>query len=120
MEQQNKFSVAIHYEDTLGYIEYDGDAKKAVVTLPHEEGKKKAEAYLATTHEIAVPNMTLLDFETKTIDPMADVRSFQIAMTRIWEETEVYVDWSRPVAFVKKYPTLDSLPKGGGEFTPEE
>ena len=120
MEQENKFSVAIHYEDALGYIEYDGDAKKAVVTLPHEEGKKKAEAYLATTHEIAVPNMTLMDFETKTIDPMADVRSFQIAMTRIWEETEVYVDWSRPVSFVKQFPTLDSLPKGGVEFTLEE
>ena len=120
MEQNNKFSVAIHYGDILGYIEYDGDAKKAVVTLADEEGRKKAEDYLAVPHEIAVPNMTLLDFETKTIDPMADVRSFQIAMTRIWEETEVYVDWSRPVEFVKKYPTLDSLPKGGGEFTLEE
>ena len=120
MEQENKFSVAVHYGDTLGYIEYDGDAKKVVVTLPDEEGKKKAEEYLTTTHEIAVPNLTLMDFETKTIDPTADVRSFQIAMTRIWEETEVYVDWSRPVAFVKKYPTLDSLPKGGGEFTLEE
>ena len=30
MEQENKFSVAIHYGDTLGYIEYDGDAHKAV------------------------------------------------------------------------------------------
>ena len=120
MEQENKFSVAVHYGDALGYIEYDGDAKKVVVTLPDEEGKKKAEEYLATTHEIAVPNLTLMDFETKTIDPTADVRSFQIAMTRIWEETEVYVDWSRPVAFVKKYPTLDSLPKGGVEFTLEE
>ncbi len=113
MEQENKFSVAVHYGDVLGYIEYDGDAKKAVVTLPDEEGRKKAEDYLAVTHEIAVPNMTLMDFETKTVDPLADVRSFQIAMTRIWEETEVYVDWSRPVEFVKKYPTLDRLPKGG-------
>ena len=120
MEQENKFSVAFHYGDTLGYIEYDGDAKRAAVTLADEEGKKKAEAYLAAPHEIAVPNLTLLDFETKTIDPLADVRSFQIAMTRIWEATEVYVDWSRPVAFVKKYPSLDSLPKGGGEFAPEE
>ncbi len=120
MEQENKFSVAIHYGDTLGYVEYDGDTKKAVVTLADEEGKKKAEDYLASSHEIAVPDMTLLDFETKTIDPLADVRSFQIAMTRIWEATEVYVDWSRPVAFVKKYPTLDSLPKGGEEFTLEE
>ncbi|MBQ8698316.1 MAG: hypothetical protein IJ521_04900 [Schwartzia sp.] len=120
MEQENKFSVAVHYGDALGYIEFDGDARKAVVTLPDEEGRKKAEDYLAKPHDIAVPNMTLMDFETKTIDPMADVRSFQIAMTRIWEETEVYVDWSRPVAFVNKYPTLDILPKGGGEFTLEE
>ena len=112
--------MAVHYGDVLGYIEYDGDAKKAVVTLPDEEGRKKAEDYLAVTHEIAVPNMTLMDFETKTVDPLADVRSFQIAMTRIWEATEVYVDWSRPVEFVKKYPTLDSLPKGGVEFTLKE
>ena len=120
MEQNNKFSVAIHYGDTLGYVEFDGDAHRAVVTLSDEEGKKKTEEYLSATHEIAVPNMTLMDFETKTIDPLADVRSFQIAMTRIWEETEIYVDWSRPVEFVKKYPTLDSLPKGGVEFTMEE
>ncbi len=120
MEQENKFSVAVHYGDALGYIEYDGNARKAVVTLPDEEGKRLAEEYLNKTHEIAVPNMTLVDFETKTVDPLADIRSFQIAMTRIWEETEVYVDWSRPVEFVKKYPTLDSLPKGGGEFQLEE
>ena len=35
MEQENKFSVAIHYEDTLGYIEYDGDAKKAAAFREH-------------------------------------------------------------------------------------
>jgi hypothetical protein len=63
-----------------------------------------------------VPHDNLVDFTEETIDPLADVRSFQIALTRIWEETEVYVDWSRPVEFIKKYPTLDSLPKGGEHF----
>ena len=120
MEKNNFFSVAIHYGDTLGYIEYDGEARKAEVTLPDEEGKRRAEEYLAKEHEIAVPRETLLDFETRVIDPLADVRSFQIAMTRIWEATEIYVDWSRPVDFVKKYPSLESLPKGGGEFSLEK
>lgn len=112
----NTFSVAIHYNDVLGYIEYDEDTHKAVVTLPDEKGKKLAEDYLSTTHQIRVPHETLVDFSEETIDPLADVRSLQIALTRIWEATEVYVDWSRPVEFVKKYPTLDSLPKGGEHF----
>jgi len=112
----NKFSVAVHYNDVLGYIEYDEDTHKAVVTLPDEKGKKLAEEYLGTTHKINVPQSNLVDFTEETIDPLADVRSFQIALTRIWEETEVYVDWSRPVEFIKKYPTLDSLPKGGEHF----
>ena len=112
----NTFSVAIHYNDVLGYIEYDEDTHTAVVSLPDEKGKKLAEEYLASKHQIRVPHETLNDFTEQTIDPLADVRSLQIALTRILEETEVYIDWSRPVEFVKKYPTLDSLPKGGVKF----
>ena len=118
MEKDRNFSVAVHYGDALGYIEFDADAHRAEVTLPDAEGRKRAEAYLSEKHEIRIPHESLMDFSTELIDPLADVRSFQIALTRIWEETEVYVDWSRPVEFVKKYPTLDSLPKGGVEFRP--
>ena len=38
MEQENKFSVAVHYGDALGYIEYDGDAKRAAMALMRKAG----------------------------------------------------------------------------------
>ena len=42
----NNFSVAINYHDILGYIEYDGEKKEAVVTLPDEKGKAGWTAYM--------------------------------------------------------------------------
>lgn len=112
----NNFSVAINYHDILGYIEYDGEKKEAVVTLPDEKGKALVEKYIHENHKIKIPHNTLLDFSEEEIDPLVDVKSFQLALTRLWEDTEVHVDWSRPVEFVKKYPTLESLPKGGVPF----
>ena len=112
----NTFSGAISYHDVLGYIEYDGDQRSARVVLPDDKGRELAETYLHTKHEILVPHETLLDFSEEIIDPLSDVRSFQVALTRLWEATEVHVDWSRPVAFIKQYPTLESLPKGGAKF----
>ncbi|MBQ9365887.1 MAG: hypothetical protein IJT82_08930 [Schwartzia sp.] len=117
---ENKFSVAISFDGVLGYIEYDGDRRDAAVTLPNDEARAAVEKYLRSKHRIQVPNDTLLDFSEEEIDPMESVRSFQIALTRMWEENGVHVDWSRPVEFVKKYPTLDSLPKGGVPFTLDE
>lgn len=113
---ENTFNVAISYHDTLGYIEYDGASRSAHIVLPDEKGRALTEEYLHTAHAILVPHETLLDFSEENIDPLRDVRSFQIALTRLWEATEVHVDWSRPVEFIKKYPTLDSLPKGGVKF----
>lgn len=105
MENEEKFfSVAVSYNNALGYVEYDGEKKEIKVTLGDEEGRKKAEEYLAKTHEINVPQETIRDFKLEVIDPKADVRSFQLAMTKIWEATGVYVDWSRPVDYVKEHP----------------
>ena len=121
MTNSQTFSVAINYHDVLGYIEYDGQAKTARIVLPDAEGRERAEAFLHTPLAIRLPQETLLDFADTTIDPLADVRSLQIALTKLWEETEVHVDWSRPVAFVKRFPTLADLPKGGVPFdVPEE
>lgn len=99
-----KFSVAISYKENLGYVEYDAESKKISVTLAEEEGKRKAEDFLSVTHKIAVPHETLLDFTEEEINPQADVKSLQIALTRLWEETGVHVDWSRPVDYVKAHP----------------
>lgn len=111
---EKSYSVAIHYGDALGYVEFDQDSHRAKVTLPDDEGRRLTEEYLASRHGINLPaGDGLTDFGVREIDPLADVTSFQLAMTRIWEATGVYVDWSRPVWFVKRYPTLASLPKGG-------
>ena len=97
------FSVAISYGKDLGWIDYDEEAKKATVTLANEEGKSLAEKYLGETHDIKVPHKTLMDFTTETVNPQADLASFKLALTRLWNETKVHVDWSRPVEYVKEH-----------------
>ena len=99
-----KFSVAISYKDNLGYVEYDGTHSKVNVVLADDEGRRKAEDFLAKIHEIKIPHDTLLDFTAEKINPQADVESLKIALTRLWEATGVHVDWSRPVEYVKLHP----------------
>lgn len=100
----NTYSVAISYKNDLGWIDYDEEAKKATVHLANEEGKKKVEEYLSKTHQINIPHETLMDFTHETIDPQADLKSLQTALTRLWEATDVIVDWSRPVDYVRLHP----------------
>ena len=45
-----------------------------------------------------------MDFTEETVDPLADVESFKLALTRLWNNTQVTVDWSRPVDYVKAHP----------------
>lgn len=101
---EKNFSVAISYKDDLGYVEYDAAEKKINVVLDNDEGKKKTEDFLSQTHVVAIPHETLLDFTEEKINPISDVKSFQIVMTRLWEATGVHVDWSRPVEYVKLHP----------------
>ena len=98
------FSVAISYGENLGYVEYDDAQKKIIVVLDDEDGRRKAENFLTTVHEIKIPHETLLDFTAEKINPQADVESLKIALTRLWEATGVHVDWSRPVEYVKLHP----------------
>jgi len=98
------FSVAISYGENLGYVEFDEATKKVIVVLGDEEGKRKAEKFLSEVHEIKIPHETLLDFTAEKIDPKADAESLKIALTRLWENTGVHVDWSRPVDYVKAHP----------------
>jgi len=98
------FSVAISYGENLGYVEFDEATKKVIVVLGDEEGRLKAEKFLSEVHEIKIPHETLLDFTTEKINPQADAESLKIALTRLWENTGVHVDWSRPVEYVKLHP----------------
>jgi len=97
------YSVAIQYKKELGYIEYDAKKKVTLVVLDDEIKRRAVEGYLEKTHEIGVPYENLRDFRKKSINPTADVESFKIALTRLWEATDVHVDWSRPVDYVKEH-----------------
>ncbi len=98
------FSVAISYNGSLGWVEYDEAERKVKVNLDDAEGKALAEKFLTTSHEIKIPHETLLDFTAENIDPNESAKNLQIVLTRLWEATGVHVDWSRPVDYVKAHP----------------
>lgn len=98
------FSVAISYGENLGYVEFDEATKKINVVIADETAKQKAENFLSQVHEIKIPHETLLDFTTEKINPQADAESLKLVLTRLWENTGVHVDWSRPVEYVKAHP----------------
>ena len=98
------FSVAISYGENLGYVEFDETTKKVIIEIGDEVAKRKAEEFLSRVHEIKIPHETLLDFTTEKINPQADAESLKLALTRLWENTGVHVDWSRPVEYVKLHP----------------
>lgn len=91
------YQVAIHYEDDNGYIAYDPVNKSAEIVLESAEKKQEVKRYLAAKHEINVPQDGLMDFHKKIVCPLESLDDFKLALTRLWGETEVYVDWSRPV-----------------------
>ena len=98
------YSVAISYGDVLGWIDYDAASRSATVNLSDEKGRTAVEEFLAADHEVEVPHETLMDFTKETVTPLAERGSFELALTRLWNETNVQVDWSRPVDYVKAHP----------------
>ncbi len=98
------YSVAVSCRDAIGWVEYDTEAKTVKVCLDDAKAVADAEKFLSEEHEIRVPHETLRDFSPVTVNPLADVESFQLALTRLWENTGVHVDWSRPVDYVKAHP----------------
>ena len=93
----NTSSVAISYEKALGWIDFDAASHKATVNLDNAEGKKLVEDYLSTTHKINVPHKTLMDFTEEIVNPLADIESFQTAITRLWNETQVLLIGAVPL-----------------------
>lgn len=94
---ENIYCVAIHYNEDIGYVEYNEADKKAKVVLKNRDKKEEVEQFLAKEHEIKIPNKTLMDFSDTKVKALDSLESFKLAMTRLWGKTGVYVDWSRPV-----------------------
>ena len=91
------FKVAIHYgADDRGYVAYDTETKELSVSLPNQEWAVKVSAFLKQDPSIAHA-MGLDTYQELDIDPLESLGNLKLALTRLWEATEVQVDWSRPV-----------------------
>lgn len=94
----DKFKVAIRYNDQYGRIEYNPDTKEVTVLHPDETACREAMAYLTTRKKIRTAQDDLLNFIELDMLPTDNVENLKLALTRMWEKNEVFVDWSRPVA----------------------
>ena len=91
------YKVVLHFAAEYGQVEYDVVDKKIRVVLDSEEKKKAVEKYLSESHVIDnADGEDIRTFHPKELFPSESLESFQLAMTRLWHHTGVYVDWSRP------------------------
>ena len=91
------FKVAIHHDTDNGYIEYDLKTKAVTIELANEAKCREVEDYLTSIQTLRAPQETLLDFKEWRAIPTADLATLKIALAKVWEKTDVYIDWSRPV-----------------------
>jgi hypothetical protein len=91
------FRVAIHYENDNGYIEYDVASKQIKVVLDNAK-RQEVEDYLGKQHIISNANLTVHDFTDQPIVPAESLDNLKLALSRMWKNIDVLVDWSRPVA----------------------
>jgi hypothetical protein len=98
-----KYTVTLNYECNYGFVEYDIATHSACVTLPVAEAKLAVERFLATPLTLDVPEGdTIRDFVTKTLEPLASLESFKVALTRLWGRTGVRVEWSMPPGMAER------------------
>ena len=92
----SKFRVAIHYSvNSNGFLSYDSDTKTVEIDLPEQDWVNKVVNYLETPR--AIEHAVGLDvYEVVNVEPLASLDNLKLALTRMWEEIDVQVDWSRP------------------------
>lgn len=94
----SNYAVTLNYQCNYGYVEYNEASKSASVKLDVAEAKAAVEKFLLTPLTLDVPQgETIRDFVTKTLEPLANLESFKVALTRLWGKTGVRVEWSMPV-----------------------
>ena len=91
------YKFVIHFAAVYGQIEYDAEQKSFRVQLDHDGYRQAVEKYLTQMHEIQVADGDdLRTFHARKIVPVESLDDFKLALTRLWQHTGVYVDWSRP------------------------
>lgn len=92
------YKVAIHYDLDCGRIEYNPATHQINVILDNAVKKLLVEEYLKSEQLMPVADGDdLVTFHSKKLNAAESVESFKLVLTRMWQKTGVYVDWSRPV-----------------------
>jgi hypothetical protein len=87
------FQVAIHQGATFGSLAYDCEKKSVSVYLPSEELKQKVEAFLSQPIKVNEPQ-GLRDFIEIEVIPTNSLKELKLALSALYNHTEVRVDWS--------------------------
>ena len=94
---ENIHKFVIHFAAEYGQIEYDAMHKSFRVLLDDQAKRHSVENYLSQSHQIhQADGDDLQTFHTKLVQPVESLESFKLALTRLWQHTGIYVDWSRP------------------------
>jgi len=96
-------TVTLNYNGNYGFVEFNDATKELIIQIPNqEEAVQKVREYLTTPHEMDVPgDKSLCEFETVTVNALESVEQFKLALTRLWVNTEVLVEWSMPPHMVE-------------------
>lgn len=94
------YRVAIHHDNDCGYIEYDIETRLAKVVLTDAAKRRAVEAFLQSKQALREAQGTLRDFRDLTAVPTESLAALKLALTQLWQQTGVFVDWSRPVTGV--------------------
>ena len=94
---QDIHKFVIHFAAEYGQVEYDAQNKTFRVLLSDEQKRQAVEKYLSQSHVIQhADGKDLQTFHAKPVMPVESLESFKLALTRLWQHTGIYVDWSRP------------------------
>lgn len=93
---QSIHKFVIHFAAEYGQVEYDANNKTFRVLLSDEQKRQAVENYLSQSRVIdTADGEDLQTFHARTVVPVDSLDGFKLALTRLWQHTGIYVDWSR-------------------------
>ncbi len=91
--------VALDYKNQDGYAFYDEKDKTIEIVLEDAAKRLEVISFLEQTQVIAVPGEKCNEpYIKRNVEAKNSREDFELALSRLWEKTEVLVQWSRRIA----------------------
>lgn len=88
--------ITISHGGKYGSIAFDPVNKSVAIVLEDSAVKSIILNYLQKEHIINTPDQSATKFSNKKYYAFDSLDSFNVVMSRMWENTGVHVDWSIP------------------------